>query len=101
MSPAPSDLPPLPADYAAFIRSLRADRHFAAGVLFAEPRDPGSVLGRAGDENFQRSVVIGRRYSQHLVLTFENDRWTYGIANTSERPVMAFDTLDQLLAVMR
>ena len=101
MASAPSHLPPLPADYVAYLRRLRKDQQFARGVLFTEPRDPGSVLGRAGDENFQRSVVIGRRYSQHLVLTFEDDRWTYRVTNLSERAVMSFDSLEQLLGVMR
>jgi len=101
MSPAPSDLPPLPADYVAYIKPLRTDQKFAAGVMYAAPRDPGSVLGRAGDENFQRSVLIGTRHSQHIALTFENDRWTYAIVNYSERPIQAFDSLAQLLAIMR
>jgi hypothetical protein len=101
MSPVPSHLPPLPANYVADIATLRRDQRFPAGALFAEPRDPGSVLARAGDENFQRSVIIGRRYGQHLVLTFEDDRWTYRVANWSERGVKTFDTLDGVLAIMR
>ena len=97
-----------PDDYLAYVRSRTADEECLGGTLFSAPRDPGITLGRQGDENFLRSVLIGRtRNGQHIILmyaprvAYEPDSWQYGIAPGAEWEVVhafpGFEALREFL----
>jgi hypothetical protein len=105
----PNGAPDFPADYLAYLKSMRGDECLPAGVLFCEPRDPGTTLGRQGDENFPCSVLVGRRQDLHLVvLTFDSKRvghprvWRYCIVAGAEWDVVVeFQSFAELRDFLR
>ena len=94
---------PLPSEYVAYCASLRDDIRIGRSVIYKWSKPP-SVLGRPGDENFWKSLLIGRHDSgQTILLTCESDgcgqhkRWEYRIAGYAEWKVFeTFQTFAEL-----
>lgn len=99
---------PLPEDYLEHCRSARRDLRVGRAAIFAQGKNP-EVLGRAGEENFWRSILIGRLDTgQTVLLTCEQDgwgqnkRWEYRVAGLAEWTVFArFPTLADLLSFLK
>ena len=99
---------PLPADYVEKCATLRGDLRIGRATIFQWSRDP-SVLGRPGEENFWKSLLIGRMDGgQTIILTCDmdgwgrNKRWVYQIARYAEWSVdERFDDFASLLKFLK
>jgi hypothetical protein len=99
---------PLPADYLEKCHSLEDDIRIGNAVIYKWGKDPG-VIGKAGTENFWKSLLIGRMDGgQTIILTCDSDgygrnrRWVYQIAKYAEWHVdWRFDRFDDLLSFLK
>lgn len=99
----PAGLPPLPPDYWEYLGAHSGGGRVGGSELYAAPQDPGTKLGRQGDENFQECVLIGRRnVGHHLVLRLERGAWRYSIVNGGAGSVVHdFGSMLALVAYLR
>lgn len=99
----PAGLPPLPADYWEYLGAHSGGERVGVSELYASPQDPGTRLGRQGDENFPECVLIGRRnFGHHLVLRLERGAWRYAIVDGAAWSVVhEFDSMLALVAYLR
>lgn len=94
-----------PEDYDQFLVGLNEAVRFPQALLFPAPQDPGTALGRQGNENFVYSVLIGTRSDGlFLILKYDSKNaygpksWSYCIVNGAEwNEVVSFSTLAELI----
>ncbi|MFM8331407.1 MAG: hypothetical protein ACKN9T_06935 [Candidatus Methylumidiphilus sp.] len=96
----PREATELYPEYVDYVATLPGDLVVGDVVLFQAPKDPGCALGRCGDENFQRSVLIGHTKEFLIILKYDIYRrngpyeWRYCVTTCAE-----WDVLEEYLSI--